>query len=234
MEFPVKSSGCATLNRVANSKERFRMNRRWWSCFRNLFSRTFLLGCIISVQAQSLWKTESSRSMLSDKRAAAIGDLLTILVQENNSASKDNITQTSKKSSIDAAIEAFFYSPDASKLLTHNGKLPAVKMAGTQDFAGAGKINNNEKVTARIAVRVVDVLPNRNLVIEGSKPIAFSGELQDAVLRGVVRVEDITANNTVFSYNIADATIRYISKGTVTDNQRKGWFTKIWEKVTPF
>jgi flagellar L-ring protein FlgH len=71
-------------------------------------------------------------------------------------------------------------------------------------------------------------------VIEGTRQIAFSGETQDAVLRGVVRVEDIAANNTVFSYNIADATIKYISKGTVSDNQRKGWFTKVWEKVTPF
>ena len=60
------------------------------------------------------------------------------------------------------------------------------------------------------------------------------GETQDAILRGVVRAEDIAANNTVFSYNIADATIKYVSKGTVTDNQRKGWFTKVWEKVTPF
>ena len=201
----------------------------------SLFSKiTILLLLVSTAHAQSLWKEGASRSMLADKRANAIGDILTILVQENNSASKDNSTQTSKKSSIDAAIEAFLYSPDASKLLTHNGKLPAIKMAGKQDFAGAGKISNNEKVTARIAVRVIDVLPNRNLVIEGTRQIAFSGESQDAVLRGVVRVEDITANNTVFSYNIADATIKYISKGTVTDNQRKGWFTKIWEKVTPF
>src|SRR5690606_37696506 len=160
--------------------------------------------------------------------------IVTIMVQENNTASKDSSTQTSKNSNINAAIEAFFYSPDASKLLTKNGKLPAVKLASKQDFAGAGKINNSERVTSRIAARVVDVLPNRNLVIEGTRQIAFSGETQDAILRGVVRTEDISANNTLFSYNIADATIKYVSKGTVSDNQRKGWFTKIWEKVTPF
>jgi flagellar L-ring protein precursor FlgH len=209
------------------------MKRRFWCCFKK---STFmlLLACGLQARSQSLWKPELSRSMTADKRANAIGDIITISIQENNSASKDNSTQTSKKSSIDAAVEAFLYSPDASKLLTHNGKLPAMKMAGNQDFAGSGKIANTEKVTARIAARVVDVLPNRNLVIEGTRQIAFSGETQDAVLRGVIRAEDITANNTIFSYNIADATIRYISKGTVTDNQRKGWFTKIWEKVTPF
>ena len=210
------------------------MSRRSLSCF-NLLAAALLIGvCHGSALGQSLWKEDSSRSMVADKRANAVGDILTILVQENNSASKDNSTQTSKKSSIDAAIEAFLYSPNASSLLTKRGQLPAMKMAGNQDFSGAGKISNNEKVTARIAVRVVDVLPNRNLVIEGTRQIAFSGETQDAVLRGVVRVEDIAANNTVFSYNIADATIKYISKGTVSDNQRKGWFTKVWEKVTPF
>ncbi len=210
------------------------MKRRFWCCFNQLSFGIFLVSCAVQSHAQSLWKPELSRSMIADKRAGTIGDIITIVIQENNSASKDNSTQTSKKSSIDAAVEAFLYSPDASKLLTHNGKLPAMKMAGNQDFAGAGKIANNEKVTARIAARVVDVLPNKTLVIEGTRQIAFSGESQDAVLRGVIRAEDISANNTIFSYNIADATIRYISKGTVTDNQRKGWFTKIWEKVTPF
>lgn len=209
------------------------MKRRYWCCFRKVSVAMVLAACVLHARAQSLWKPES-RSMIADKRAGAIGDIITIVIQENNSASKDNSTQTSKKSSIDAAIEAFLYSPDASKFLTKNGKLPAMKMAGTQDFAGSGKIANNEKVTARIAARVVDVLPNKNLVIEGTRQIAFSGESQDAVLRGVIREEDISANNTVFSYNIADATIRYISKGTVSDNQRKGWFTKVWEKVTPF
>lgn len=184
--------------------------------------------------AQSLWQEETYVSLVADRRASMVGDILTILVQENNTASKDNNTKTTKKTGIDAAVESFFYSPDASKLLTKKGKMPALRMNSEQDFAGGGQISNSEKVTARIAVRVIDVLPNRDLVIEGTRQIAFSGETQDAVLRGVVRKEDIAANNTIFSYNIADATIRYISKGTVSDNQRKGWFTKVWEKVTPF
>lgn len=189
---------------------------------------------VLSASAQSLWKEGSSRSMVADKRAGHVGDILTIIVQENNTASKDQNTRTSKESGINAAIEAFLYSPDASKLLTHRGKMPALKLNSAQNFEGGGRISNAEKVTARIAVRVIDVLPNNNLVIEGTRQIAFSGETQDAILRGVIRTEDIAANNTVFSYNVADATIKYVSKGTVSDNQRKGWFTRIWEKVTPF
>jgi len=83
-------------------------------------------------------------------------------------------------------------------------------------------------------VRVTDVLPNGNLVLEGRRSTSFAGETQEAVLRGVVRVEDIAPNNTLYSYNIADATIKYVSTGTLTDNTRKGWFTRVWEKITPF
>ena len=133
-----------------------------------------------AVQAQSLWKEGSSRSMVADKRAGAVGDILTILVQENNTASKDQNTRTSKETGINAAIEAFLYSPEASKLLTHNGKMPAIKLNSKQNFEGGGRISNAEKVSARIAVRVIDVLPNNNLVIEGTRQIAFSGETQDA------------------------------------------------------
>lgn len=186
------------------------------------------------VAAQSLWREDASRSIVSDKKAHAIGDLLTIVVQENNTASKNNSTSTAKSSSIDASLATFLYSPGASTFLTRGGQMPALKTSAKQGFDGGGKISNEEKITARIGVRVVDVLPNGNLVIEGRRNTSFSGESQEAVLRGVVRAEDITPNNTVFSYNIADATIKYITSGTLSDNQRKGWFTKIWEKLTPF
>lgn len=206
---------------------------RTWS-----FPRCALLGAVLMTPllapAQSLWKEDSSRAITADKRATAVGDLLTVLVQENNTTSKDNSTQTSKSSAIDASIGSFLYSPSASSFLVKGGQLPALKLNSSQDFDGGGKINNSEKITARITVRVVDVLPNKNLVVEGRRTVTFSGETQEAVLRGVVRGEDVASNNTLYSYNIADATIKYVSSGTISDNQRKGWFTRIWEKVTPF
>jgi flagellar L-ring protein FlgH len=184
--------------------------------------------------SQSLWKEETAKSLLSDKRATAVGDIVTILVQESSSASKNNTTSTSKKTGLDASISSFLYSPGASSLLTQKGQLPAFNLNSTHSFDGGGKINNSETITARIAVRVTEVLPNGNLVLEGTKKTAFAGESSDAVLRGVVRREDITANNTVYSYNVADVTLRYVSKGSVSDAQRKGWFTKVWDKLTPF
>jgi flagellar L-ring protein precursor FlgH len=182
----------------------------------------------------SLWKEESSRSMVSDKRARAVGDIITIVVQENAAATKENSTKTSKSAGVDASLNTVLFSPAASGFLTKQGQLPALKYSSKSDFDGGGKINNSERITARIAVRVADVLPNGNMLVEGRRDTSFSGEKQEAILRGLVRSEDLMANNTVFSYNVADASIQFKSKGTITDAQRKGWFTRVWDKLTPF
>jgi flagellar L-ring protein precursor FlgH len=187
-----------------------------------------------ALNADSLWVEGQSRPMVGDKRAVARGDLLHILVQENNSTTKDNSTKTSKKSSVDAKLATFLYSPTASGFLTKEGQMPALKFDSKYDFDGGGKINNSERIVARIAVVVMDVLPNGNLIVEGKRQTSFAGESQDIILRGVVRPVDIAANNTVFSYNVAEASIRFVSKGTVTDSQRKGWFMRLWEKISPF
>jgi flagellar L-ring protein precursor FlgH len=194
------------------------------------------LGCLLALPApaQSLWREDSAKLLTADRRARAVGDILTILVEENSSSSKDNSTATSKKSGLDASISSFLYGPAASNLLKKGGQLPAMKLDSSSTFDGGGKVANTEKITGRIAVHVVDVLPNGNLIVEGTRHTKFASESLDAVLRGTVRGEDVTAANTVYSYNIADANIRYISKGTVTDSQKKGWFNRVWDKVTPF
>jgi flagellar L-ring protein FlgH len=207
--------------------------------FSSLYNSTTLALLLLAVQfgsfaADSLWKNNRQPSMFADKKAHGIGDILTITIQENNGASRQNNTTTSKKATADASITSFLYGPGASGLLTKGGQYPAMNYNLANSFAGGGQIQNQETITARISVKVVDVLPNDNLVIEGRRQTAFSGEKQDAILRGVVRQDDIAANNTVFSYNVADATIQFISKGTITDNQNKGWFTKIWDKLCPF
>jgi flagellar L-ring protein precursor FlgH len=187
-----------------------------------------------SASAQSLWHDGVSKPMYSDKRASRVGDLITIVVQENTTANKDNTTSTSRKASMDAAITAFLYSPGASGLLTKGGQLPALKYNAANTFDGGGTIKNSEQIVAQVTVRVIDVLPNGNMLIEGMRETSFGGEKQNIVLRGLVRSEDVAANNTVFSYNVADAKIQIIGRGTISDSQRKGWFTRIWDKLTPF
>ena len=172
--------------------------------------------------------------MYADKRASRVGDLITIVVQESTTANKDDTTSTSKAASLDAAITAFLYSPAASGLLTKGGQLPALKYNSANSFSGGGTIKNSEQIVAQVTVRVIDVLPNGNMMVEGTRETSFAGEKQNIVLRGIVRPEDVASNNTVFSYNVADAKIQIIGKGAITDSQRKGWFTKIWDKISPF
>jgi flagellar L-ring protein precursor FlgH len=206
--------------------------------FSSLFNWTGLALLVFTVQitnlgADSLWKTETSASMFADKKAHAVGDVLTILIQENNGATRANNTTTSKKSSANASITSFLYGPTASGLLTKAGQYPALNYANDNEFNGGGSINNSETITARLTVRVIDVMPNGNMVVEGRRRTSFSGEKMDAILRGTVRYDDIAANNTLYSYNVADATIQFVSSGTITDTQRKGWFMRVWDKIDP-
>ena len=180
--------------------------------------------------AQSLWHDDSSRSMLADKRATGVGDIITVIVSESSTASKNNSTVTEKKSSLTAAISSFLY----PGFLMHKAAMPAVSYNSDLAHNGSGTISDSETVVARIAVRIVDALPNGNFIIEGKRDTAFSGEHQTILLHGVVRAADVASDNTVQSYNVADATIQIIGKGTVTDSQNKGWFTRIWDKLNPF
>lgn len=183
-----------------------------------------------SAHAQSLWPTASTRGMFSDKRACSVGDIITIIVKESTTATKNNQTATSKKASMDASIATFLY----NGYLANKGAMPALKYSSDNEFTGGGTINNNESIVAEVAVKVIDVLPNRTLVIEGTRETSFAGEKQNIVLHGIVRADDVASDNTCYSYNIADAKITIVGKGAVSDAQRKGWFTKIWDKISPF
>jgi flagellar L-ring protein precursor FlgH len=206
---------------------------------KNLIPRLILVTALLASLpaaslADSLWRDDISRPMFCDKRGMNIGDILTIVVQENSTANKNNATTTERQSSLSAAITSFLYSPGASGLLTKGGQLPALAYNSDHKHAGTGVINDSESIVAQVAVRIVDVLPNGNFVIEGKRQTSFSGEQQTIILRGVVRSDDVASNNTVLSYNVADATIQIIGKGTVTDSQNKGWFNRLWDKINPF
>lgn len=197
----------------------------------------FLIALAVPAHAGgSLWTSQSGpeTGMFADRRAHSVGDILTVVVQETSNQNATARTQTEKQSSMNAAIDRFLFSPSASGFGTHRGELPGIDMQGGSAFSGSGEVSNRQVATARVAVMVIDVLPNGNLVIEGAREVTFSRETQYAVLRGIVRREDVTAGNTVLSSNVADATVTFLSKGAMTDGQRKGWFTRFFERINPF
>jgi flagellar L-ring protein FlgH len=211
------------------------MNKLFWSRFNfGLLTAGLAFGSCGGVSADSIWRDDAVRPMFADKRASNVGDIITILVQETSTTSKDASTKSSKTTSADMSISSFLYGPGASSVLMKGGQYPALKYDAKTGFDGSGAVGSSEKITARISVRVVDVLPNRNLIIEGTRQTSFSGESQDMVLRGMIRPDDITANNTIYSYNVADASIKFMSRGAASDGQKKGWFTRVLDKGNPF
>src|SRR5262245_8519465 len=128
MVAPANWFAFAIPNQNANCEGRYTMNKLSLLLCK---ACAVVCGAVLAVPqshlADLLWHYDASRTIFADKKAVGLGDILTIIVQENTSTSKDNNTKTSKGSAVDASIETFLYSPAASGLLTHNGKLPALK-----------------------------------------------------------------------------------------------------------
>ena len=172
--------------------------------------------------------------MYADHRASRVGDILTVVISETAATTASQSKKSNKESSIDAGVSQFIFPPAVSRLGTHNGALPGTSLSAKSDFSGGGQVNNSQSLNARAAVLVTDVLPNGNLVIEGVRMVTFSGETQYVTLHGLVRADDVTSANTVASSNVADVRIEFISEGSLTDAQKKGWLTKLYDKLRPY
>lgn len=192
-----------------------------------------LLGAPLAT-ADSIWPTDPARerAMIADKKAGGVGDILTIVVSETAVAQSSQSKKSSRESSIDDAVQQFLFAN--TRALTHGGELPGLRLSGSSAYSGGGDVSNSQSLSARAAVLVTDILPNGNLVIEGTRMVTFSGETQYVVLRGLIRADDITRDNTVASFNIADARVEFYTEGQLTDAQKRGWFAKLYDKLRPF
>jgi flagellar L-ring protein precursor FlgH len=204
------------------------------------FCLTGLSVCFLALgqaQADSLWSKETAVSLYSDHKAKRVGDIITVIVLESNSASRNSSAKTEKKSDISASISNFINANLEGKVFPNAlGKVQPPKLGTTSQskFEGKGAVNNSGSFNSRFAVRVVDVLPNNNLIIEGVRRTTFSGESQTIILKGTVRPRDVTPLNTVYSYHLADVSIGLKDEGALSDSLKKGWFSKLWGKIAPF
>ncbi|MEQ8203568.1 MAG: flagellar basal body L-ring protein FlgH, partial [Smithellaceae bacterium] len=111
-----------------------------------------------------------------------------------------------------------------------------ISIGGTSSnsLKGAGDTTRSSKLSASISARVLKILDNGNLLIEGRRQLTVNAEDQYLVITGIVRPEDITAINTVASQYIADARILYTGDGVINDKMRPGWLTRVVDWVWPF
>ncbi len=187
--------------------------------------------------AAGLWSEIAYRSAFQDLRASKIGDLITVNIVETSKANKKATTKTARDSSINAGI---------SNLMGWEGKISELgvpasfdheamfKASMANDFDGSGETTRNESMTASITARVIEVTPNGNLFIKGSRKVRVNNEAQYITLTGLVRPADISPDNTVLSSYIAEAAIEYTGSGPVTDKQRPGWLMRAVDFVWPF
>jgi flagellar L-ring protein precursor FlgH len=196
----------------------------------------------LTVHATSLWSksSNSQRGMFGGKRAYSVGDLITIDVAESSSLAASQNSVRNRQLQVENAVTQFLYAN--SKLGTHNGELPGTQIETQSSNQGGGSIANTQDLKGRVSVMVIDVLPNGVLVLEGARMVTFSGESYYAVLKGMVRQEDIgfgfkdglRYRNIVSSQYIADAQIEFVSKGSLNDAQKESWYQKLSSAINPF
>ena len=194
------------------------------------------------VGAVSLWmkSTNHQKGLYVGKRAYAVGDLITIDVSESSSLAASQNSARNRQSQVENAVKQFLFAN--SKMGTHNGGLPGTEIETKSSNKGGGSIANTQDLKGRVSVVVIDVLPNGVLVLEGARMITFSGESYYAVLKGMVRKEDIgfgfkdglRYRNIVSSQYIADAQIEFVSKGSLNDAQKESWYQRLASIVNPF
>jgi len=182
--------------------------------------------------------TAGPASLYGDPLAHAVGDLVTIVVTLQNTVSKAQNTTTAKTTAVNGTISALVYPTDATNhgwnFANYHGQNPTTSWNSAQTFNGGGSIASTEATSTTIQARVIAVGPNGVLRVEATRLSKAADEDTSMVLTGLVRPEDLSSSNTISSDNVADLEILQKGKGTLTNNQRKGWLTKLYEFIEPF
>ena len=183
----------------------------------------------------SLWRS-GSRAFFKDQRASQVGDILTVHVAITDKAKLNNETIRSRKNSENLGVPSLFGFASQFKNLFPSAIDPAKLVAATSDGGsdGKGSVDRKEEIVTDIAAVVTQVLPNGNLVIEGTQEVRVNFEIREMVVAGVVRPEDIEAGNVIQSAKIAQARIAYGGRGQLTDVQQPRYGQQVLDTILPF
>lgn len=188
-----------------------------------------------AADASSLW-TGGTQSLFGDRRAAQRGDILTVVIEIDDSASISNSTGRSRNGKQSGGIPVLLGIPQRL-----NENLPegasmgdAFDMDSSSTFKGQGSVSRNEKLTLRIAVTVIEELPNGVLKIEGQQEVRVNFEMRELIVTGYVRPTDISRQNEITYDKIAGARIAYGGRGQITDVQQPTYGQQVADIVMPF
>lgn len=171
-----------------------------------------------------IYTASSAGLFASDRRAARVGDILTVQFTERFAATKSQSASGSRRSDYEIDM------PDALTLGLDDGLL---ENSTDQSFAGRGAAQQSNSLSGRLSVSVVRVLPGGQLEIMGQKRLTLNNGKEYVRLRGVVRPEDISSENVIISDRIAHAEISYTGAGDTADTARPGWLRRGLSVVSP-
>jgi flagellar L-ring protein precursor FlgH len=187
-------------------------------------------------QEGALWTGRQPNGLLADNRAGNVGDLVTISITETAKASELANTKTSKDSGVKVGITSLLGLSFPMKAFSNKDLDVDTALEGTVGNVseGAGKTEHQSSFTTYLTARVMQVLPNNNLMIQGRRHMRINNETEVVMLTGIVRPQDIDRNNVVPSTKVAEARVTISGVGVVSDKQRVGWFQRLFDHVWPF
>jgi flagellar L-ring protein precursor FlgH len=168
-------------------------------------------------------------NLSADRRARGLNDLVTIHVVENLQASGTADAELNKASSGSAGVPKLFGAE--TKLPSATDPANLVSTTADTKFKGGGVTTRTGQLTANMTARVMEVLPNGDLVLEGAREIEINGDRQIVVLTGVARPSDIDKDNGVISTSIGQLRIRYFGRGLMKDNLKPGFLIRVLNKI---
>ena len=185
--------------------------------------------------ANSLWRV-GARAFFNDQRARRVGDILTVSVEIDDSAQTSNSADGSRTNSYNAATPSLFgLESTLGKLLpAQYDPANALKNSSSSTTAGAGNIKRAEKISVTIAALVTGVLPNGNLIIQGTQEVRTDREVRVLTVSGIARPEDISSENTIKHTQLAEARISYGGRGDVTNMITPPASQALMNKFSPF
>jgi flagellar L-ring protein precursor FlgH len=165
--------------------------------------------------------------LFEDRRARNVGDTLTININEKVAASKRATTAADRKGGLSFVVPEI-------QLGSRSYPGGSIKADSKNEFEGGGDSAANNVFTGSIAVTVIEVLPNGNLVVAGEKQIGINQGSEFIRVSGVVNPTFILAGNQVSSTTVADARLEYRGSGYIDEAQTMGWLARVFQSVMPF
>jgi len=192
-----------------------------------------IFGLASCAQAGSIWskRSKNARPVYTDDVARSIGDILTILISEDskvdNKAKRDLSKETSRSGTL------FGINETVGNLIP---KMPEISMdmSGSNELTSKADSKDERKYTDSITVVVIDILPNRNLVVAGQRSRNIAGDIQTLEASGIVRPSDISFLNTITSRQVANFKILTRNAGISAPYTKPGWLGQIFDALWPF